>query len=573
MLRIEKTGGRQVVEQIEDPQSKGSSDAASGASRRAVAAQAAVFASGTMLSRVLGLIRDRMTAQYFGPEVRDAFIVAYRLPNLFRRVLGEGALSVSLVPVLVSLLTPNQGKKGTVEFESARRLVGAIFTLLLSITLTLTFLAVVWMPELLAALLPGDEYRSVAGKFELTVKLARLMFGFLIVITLYAFFMAILNSLKRFALSALAPALFNVAMIGAALVSKDFAAPENVLAISVLVGGLLQMGILVPQVIGAGLFPRFSFMWRVENRWAPIWKIPEVQRVFRAMGPGLLGLSVLQLSSLVSAYFASYLSQGSHFYLYCADRVNELPLSLFAVSMGIAVLPTLSGQFASGAKAEMASTLNHALRLMLFVALPAAIGMFFLAQPITEVLFLGREFRLRDAVQTAEVIQIYSVGLVATAGVRILVQGFYAMGNTWYPALAGVIALIVQIILSWAGTKAFGLKGLAAAGVFAGLTNLMLLAVAFGRWVAPLNWARLILSILRFLPASVALALATTAYNPLIDWMGSRTLTRAIALSTVIAIATLIYFSLSALFRIEESRETTGRLLGKLKSKIVRSQS
>ncbi len=533
--------------------------------RRAVTAAAFVFALGTFSSRILGLIRDRMTAQYFSPEVRDAFIVAFRLPNMFRRLLGEGALSVSMIPVLVELLTKkaSAAEGDQQHHEAAKRLVGSIFTLLLGITTTLSLLAVVFMDDIIRLLVSGEGYMSVPGKYELTVNLARVMFSFLILITMYAFFMAILNSLRRFALAAIAPTMFNIAMIGAAL-WRDVAAPEKVLAWSVIIGGFLQMAILIPSIVKAGYWPKLSFVWKIDGKWVPFWKVPEVQRVFRTIAPSLFGLSIVQFSSMISVYFASHLAQGSHFYLYCADRVLELPLSIFAVSVGSAILPTLSAQWARGDRESMTSTLSHSLRLIMFVALPSAIGMFMLAQPITEVLFLGKEFKYRDALATAEVIQVYSIGLLFTATTRILVQGFYSMGNTWYPALVGVMTLIVHLIFTWAGTKTFGLKGLAAASIFSSFVNLTMLAVAYGRWVGPLGWPNIFGRLGRFAVAGVALAAGCLVYEPLISEFGSRFFSRTFALLISILLGGGLYMAVAAAMGLEEYRETTARFLDKL---------
>lgn len=542
--------------------------------RRAVAASAFVFALGTLVSRILGLIRDRMTAQYFPVEVRDAFIVAFRLPNLFRRILGEGALSVSLIPVLVDLMTKRAeaAQKGvdTAEFEAAKRLVGAIFTLLLSITVTISGLAIVFMDDILRILVSGEGYMSVPGKFELTVKLARVMFGFLSLITLYAFFMAVLNSLRKFALAGLAPAMFNVAMIAAAFISRDFAAPEDVLAWSVIAGGFLQMGILIPSIVKAGYWPRFSLLWKVNGQWVPLWKVAEVQRVFRAMAPGLFGLSISQLSAMVSVYFASQLAQGSHFYLYCADRILELPLSLFAVSVGSAILPTLSAQWSRGDRPAMSATLSHSLKLIAFVALPSAIGMFMLAQPITEVLYLGKEFRYQDVVATSEVIQVYAVGLLVTATIRILVQGFYAMGNTWYPAIVGVITLLVHAAFSWAGTRAFGLKGLAGAAVLSAAVNVLMLAIAYDRWMGSLGWRSIFGRLARFAVAGAGLVAGCMVYEPIISEFGSRTVTRTFALSVSIVLAGGVYMAIAAAMGLDEYRETTARVIDKFMRKLKR---
>lgn len=546
-----------------------------GSERRAVAKAAFVFALGTLSSRILGLIRDRMTAQYFPIEVRDAFVVAYRLPNVFRRLLGEGALSVSLVPVLVDLLrkpaSSGRADRDPQLEEAARRLIGGIFTLLLSITVTISALAILFMDDILRFIVSGEGTMGVPGKFELTVRLARIMFGFLTLITLYAFFMAILNSLRKFALAGVAPAMFNISMIAAAFVSRDFAAPENVLAWSVIVGGFMQMAILIPSVVRAGYWPRFSLLWKVDGQWRPIWKLPEVRRVFMALGPSLLGLSILQLSSLISIYFASHLQQGAQFYMYCADRIQELPLSLFAVSVGSAILPTLSAQWSRGDRGAMTSTLSHSLRLIAFVALPSAIGMFILAQPITEVLFLGKEFKYQDVVPTAQIIQVYSLGLLVTAAIRIMVQGFYAMGNTWYPALVGVITLVAHVVFSWAGTRAFGLLGLAGANVLSAAVNLLMLSVAYERWLGSLGWKLIAGRLLRFAVAGVALALGCMVYDPIIAEFGSRFVTRTFALTVAILFGGGLYMAAAALMKLEEYQETVARVIEKIARKLKRS--
>ncbi len=538
--------------------------------RRAVTAAAFVFALGTFASRILGLIRDRMTAQYFSAEVRDAFVVAFRLANMFRRILGEGALSVSLIPVLVELLTKkaNAGETDSEHHQAARRLIGSIFTLLLTITSTLSLLAIIFMDDILRLLVSGEGYMSVPGKFELTVSLSRIMFSFLILITLYAFFMAILNSLRKFALAAIAPIMFNIAMIAAALVSREFAAPEKVLAWSVIVGGFLQMGILIPAIVKSGYWPKLSFVWKMDGQWLPFWKVPEVRRVFRTIAPSLFGLSILQFSTMISVHFASRLGQGTQFYLWCADRVLELPLAIFAVSVGSAILPTLSAQWARGDREAMTSTLSHSLRLIMFVALPSAIGMFMLAQPITEVLFLGKEFKYQDALATSEVIQVYSIGLLFTATTRILVQGFYSMGNTWYPAMVGAITLVVHLIFAWAGTTVFGLKGLAAASIFSSAVNLTMLAVAYGRWVGAIGWPNIFARLARFSLAGIALAAGCLVYEPMIREFGSRFFSRTFALGIAILLGGGLYMAVAAAMDLEEYRETTARFIDKLVRKF-----
>jgi putative peptidoglycan lipid II flippase len=527
--------------------------------KSSVAVSALIFALGTLASRILGLFRDMITARYFPVDVRDAFFNAFRLPNLFRRVLGEGSLSVSFIPIFVEILS---GKK-TSATESelrAKSLVGGVFSILMSVSIAISCLAIIFMDDMLRVLLSGQEYMSVPGKFELTVRLGRIMFAFLILISLYAFFMAILQSMKKFAMTALAPCFFNLALIAAALFSPRVAAPETVLAWSVIVGGFLQMAVLVPGVVKSGYFPRFTFKWNT----------PEILRVLKAVIPSTFGMSVMQITALVNMHFASRLPSGSHTYLYLADRILELPLSMFVVSVGSALLPTLAAYWAEGNREGMADTINHYIRLIIFVALPAALGMFVLAQPITEVLFMGREFSYDDAVKTSQVIQVYAFSVIVAAGVRILAQGFYAIQNTWFPAVAGSVALVSHILFAYALTKTFGLRGLAAASVLSATVNLLMLATAYNSWVGSLQVRKLGMSFAKFLVCGAVMVGSLQLYEPLLGMFGGRYVSRAFLLLGMIAIGAFAYMATAHFMRIPEYSETAATFGGKLKRKIGR---
>ncbi len=518
-----------------------------------VTGNAALFALGTLLSRILGLIRDMMMARYFPNDVRDAFINAFRLPNLFRRLFGEGSLSISFIPVFVDILSGRDSKSWAESDQRARDLVAGVFSLLMSITITLSLLATIFMPDILRVLLSGDAYMAVPGKFELTVRLGRIMFCFLILVSLYAFLMAILNSLQKFALTALAPCLFNVAMIAAAFFSPRFSAPEQVLAIGVLVGGFLQMLVLVPGVIRAGHFPRLRFAWESRDVW----------RVLKAFLPGMIGLSLMQLTIIVNMHFASRLPSGSQSYLYLADRILELPISLFVVSIGSALLPTLARFWSEGNRAALSSTLNHSLRLILFVAFPAALGMLFLARPIVDVLFLGREFKYADAVATAQVIQIYSLSVMMAAGVRILAQGFYAIQNTWFPALAGFVSLIAHVIFAVTLTQTFGLGGLAAASVCSATVNLLMLATAYSKWVGDLEPKRLVNSFAKFFVCGAVMVAVLMVHDRVLAIFGTRFFARASVLGATIFVGAGVYLAVARLLKVEELRDATAVLLAK----------
>lgn len=541
--------------------------------RRSVAVSALIFSVGTALSRILGLVRDVMTARYFNADIRDAFLNAFRLPNLFRRIFGEGSISVSFIPVFVDLLSGqvepawkdqaavSQKQGNDIAQEKAKALVAGVFTILLSITVSISLLAILFMPEIMHLLLSGQAYLDVPGKFALTVYLAQIMFGFLILISMFGYFMAILNSLRRFAMTALAPCFFNIAMISAAKVSPHFAAPEVVLAYSVLLGGFLQMGVLVPELIRSGYFPKFSFAWHS----------PEIMKVLKAVLPSVLGVSILQLTALVNMRFAAELPSGSHSYLYLADRILELPLSLFVVSIGSALLPTLAKFHSENNRVAMSETINHYIRLIVFVAWPAGLGIFILADPITDVLFLGREFKYVDVVKTANVIRVYSFAVMIYAGVRILAQGFYAIRNTWFPALASLVALFSHVLFAFVLTKQFQLEGLAAASVCSSFVNLMMLTMAYNSWVGSLQVKLLAKSFGKFILCGIAMALSLQIYHPLREILLGRFMgARAVSLFVVISFALFVYLLCAHLLRVQEFHETWGTLRSKLSGHHLR---
>lgn len=521
--------------------------------QRSVVVSALVFAGGTLLSRVLGLFRDMMIARYFSDDLRDAFLNAFRLPNLFRRILGEGSISVSFIPVFVDILS-GRGRRAsdTAQTETeaearARNLATGIFSILLTVTVTVSVLAILFMDDILYLFLNGSVYMSVPGKFDLTVKLGRVMFGFLILISLYGFFMAMLNALKKFALTAIAPCFFNLTVIAGALLSPRSVVPEFVLAWAVVLGGFVQMMVLVPALMRSGYFPRLTLRWNQ----------PEVMRVLKAVGPSMFGLSILQISALVNMRFAADLESGSHSYLYLADRILELPLSLFVVSIGSVLLPTLAKFWAENDRDGMGETINHYIRLIVFVALPAAIGMFVLANSITEVLFLGREFKYDDAVATASIIRIYAFLVVTSAGVRILAQGFYAIQNTWFPALAAAVALITHVLFAFALTRAFRLQGLAVASVASSLVHVLMLATAYNAWVGSLQIKVFFRSFGKFIVCGAVMAATLQAYPSIHRLIAGRFWgSRAFALGLAVTVGALVYMACAHLMRIHEYRET-----------------
>lgn len=525
-----------------------------------VVLSAGVTAFGILVSRVLGMVRDMAIAKFVDTNTRDAFLSAFRFANVFRRLFGEGGLGIGFIPILTDILAGRATSDLKEADKRAHEFVSAVFSMLVTVLIVLCLLAFLFMDKIFGFLLAGDGFDAVPGKLELAVQFARYMIVFPVLACLYALFMAILHSFRRFLIAAIAPALFNVVMIVAA---RSFLWTSDrqvlLLAIAVVVGGLVQAGVLVPSLVRLGFFPRISFDWNTKD----------VARFLSTLGPNLFTASVFQLSILVNLRFASDLPAGSQSQLYLAERILELPISLFVISFSQALLPTLAHFGARKETARITEEMNHAIRLALFVALPAALGMLVLAWPIVETLFLGREFKFLDAIQTAQLIRIYSVTVLAAAGTRILAQGFFAIGNTWYPALAGAVALITHVIFAYVLTREWGLNGLASASVASGTVNMLMLARGHVKWVAPIDVRRLLRSFAIFLACGGAMVSVIMWYDPVRRLVGANsTAAKSIFLVIAVGIGIAVYMGVAHVFRIPEYHET----LQTLRERLARSR-
>lgn len=513
--------------------------------------KAAVFMSlGTLLSRIFGLVRDIVFAANFPITVKDAFVVAFRLPNMFRRLFGEGSLSASFVPIFVDYLTEKQGEKPEDVLLRARQLADAVLTLLIIFTGVLTALGIIYMEPIMRLLVSGAEYQNVPGKFELTVKMAKIMFGFVALVTLYALLMSILNVYKRFFIPAVAPAVFNFILIIGALV-PDFEFHGDQLAWSVLIGGVFQLIMVVFPLVKIGEMPRATL-----HLWSH-----GVKLFFRNLIPSVLGMSVLQVMTLLNTNFASQLPEGSHSYIYFADRLLEFPLSLISVSLGVALLPTLSEYWARGDKAGMLAVAQKNIRLLLFLSLPCTVGFYFLSGPIVEVVYMRGAFTQKDVETTAMVLQIYSLLLIFTGFHRVTVPSFYAIKNTWLPASTSVISLTLHyFVASWA-VEHYGLAGLVGATTFTALSNLTMLLISYKFVFGHIGLPSIFKSVAHMTPSLIAIALFSPfAYKVLNDVTG-----RIVALTVAIAGAGVLFFFINTALSHPETSAMTAILKRKLK--------
>ena len=391
----------------------------------------AVVGSATMLSRVLGLLRDVVLANLIGANGNaDAFFVAFKVPNFLRRLFAEGAFAQAFVPILAD--TREHGGQAAV-----RALVDRVAGVLGGTLLLLTLITVMASPVVATIFAPG--FLRDPAKLALTGELIKLTFPYLLLISLTGFAGAILNSYQRFAVPALTPILLNLSLIAAALwFAPGFDEPVVALALGVLVAGFAQLLFQVPALAGIGLVPR--------PRWAP--RHEGVRRIMVLMVPALFGVSVSQINLLLDTVLASLLPAGSVSWLYYSDRLTELPLGVFAIAIATVILPTLSGQRARADDPAFASTLSWAIRSVLLIAIPATAALAILAEPLLVTLFQYGAFSGDDRAMAAASLRAYTLGLGAFMLVKVLAPGFYAREDMRTPVRIGIIAMAANMVLN-----------------------------------------------------------------------------------------------------------------------------
>jgi putative peptidoglycan lipid II flippase len=393
----------------------------------------ATVSAMTFVSRVLGFVRDAVIARAFGAGLyTDAFFVAFRLPNLLRRVFAEGAFSQAFVPILAEY----KMRRGDAE---ARTLVDHVTGLLAVALFAVTALGILAAPWIIYVSAPG--FAAVPAKFDLTVQLLRITFPYILFISLTSLAGGILNTYGRFAIPAFTPTLLNLSFIAFALWAAPwFDPPVLALAWAVFAGGILQLAFQVPWLARVGLLPRP----RLNFKDAGVW------RIVRQMGPAVFGVSIGQISLLINTIFASFLVTGSVSWLYYADRLMEFPTGVLGVALGTILLPSLSRSFAEKTADEYSKLLDWGLRLTLLLALPAALALAILAVPLISTLFHHGAFGRHDVAMTGQALVAYSVGLVGLILVKVLAPGFYARQNIRTPVKIGLLTLAATQLMNLA---------------------------------------------------------------------------------------------------------------------------
>ncbi len=455
------------------------------AAQTQVTKAAGVVGFATMITRISGFVRDMIVASKFGARTHaDAFFVAFRIPNMLRRLVGEGALTVAFIPVFMA-----EREKGE---EEAWALANAVMTLMALLLLGITVGGMALAPYIVDLLAPG--YHAVPEKFALTVRLTRINFPYIFFISLAALAMGILNSLQNFFASALAPLMLNLAMIASVLwLCPLLDVPVEGLGIGVVLGGMMQLGFQLPALWQRG------FRWRLNFDYHN----PAVRKIALLMLPGFFSLAVNQIAVLISTFLASYLPEGSVSYLYYANRLQEFPLGIFCMAVATAVLPTMSAQSAKGDYKQLAETLSFALRLVFFITMPAMIGLIVLRVPIVALLFERGEFTPAATAATADALLYYTVGLCAIAGVRIIVPVFYALKDTVTPVKWGVVAVASSIGLSFVLLKPLQHGGLALATSLASYVNLIALILVLRKRLGQIGWRGIFTSAVKVTAAAL----------------------------------------------------------------------
>jgi len=500
-----------------------------------ISRRAGIFGFYTLISRILGLIRDSVVAYFFGTQASaDAFYVAFRIPNLLRRLLAEGSLTMAFVPVFTESLRQSR--------EEGKKVADIVFTYL-SILLTLiTILGIIFAPQIVRLIAYG--FSSSPDKFALTVYLTRLMFPYIFLVSLMALAMGILNTFKIFGAPSASPILLNLGIIGgAAIASHWFAEPTVGLAVGVLVGGIMQLLLQLPWLSREGMLPRFNFDWRN----------PALKRIALIMIPSIYGGAVYQVNVLVITLLASFLPNGSVSFLWYADRVNEFPLGLFAVAVATATLPTLSDHAADQNHQAFKETLNYGLRIALSESIPAMIGIWLLAEPIVRVLFQRGEFTAESTIGTAGALRMFAVGIPFITGVRNVVPAYYAMKDAKTPVIVATVALVVNAIASLVLMKYLSHMGLALSMAIASAANFFMLLYVFRRRMGLMGGRKLAMGVLRTCVASLGIILVVMLARHVFGFFsGVHRYLEVGQLFGVIAVSVAVYLAILRLIGPEE---------------------
>jgi putative peptidoglycan lipid II flippase len=511
--------------------------------------RAGIVAIGTLTSRVLGALRDAAIAGFFAVSDTDAFVIAWTIPNTLRRVLGEGAVSAAIVPVFSEVME-TEGKARARSYVAA--VSGTMLLILAAVSLIGVFTSEFWTT------LYAAGYRDDAAKFGITVQLTRVVFPYILLVGMAALGMGILNAVGRFGVAAFAPSLLNVAVILAPFLFIGPAIwlglpPVASLALATLIGGVLQVVVQFPELARADLLP-----------WPKLdFQDPAVRKTLRLMGPVVLGSGIYQLNIILSRLFASYLPTGSPSFLYYAQRLVEIPQSLFALAVASATLPSLARLKNQGNHDDAKATLRYSLRLSLFVAIPSSVALVVLAEPTIAVVFRRGEFGDFHVRETAKALAYMAASTWAVAAIHPIIRMYYAYNDTRTPVYCSALNLVAFVIVSLTLRARLGHVAIAAGTSAGALAQLAGLLFVLPRRVGPLGLSEVGWSALRCTLASLVMGAIVYDLARLGRWNDGGALLRNLAVyAFAVLFGVAVYFATCKLARSRELDDLS-RALGR----------
>lgn len=532
-----------IEESVPPGSGRGAGSGARAARDRGMARAAGVISGATMMSRLLGLAREQVFAAQFGAGYAvDAFQVAFRIPNLLRDLFAEGAMSAAFVPTL----TRTQQEKGP---EAAMRLANLVINFLLVVISALVVVGIFAAPWIVRAMAPGFGF--IPGKLALTTLMTQIMMPFLLLVSLAAAVMGVLNTRRVFFLPALAPTLLNVGLIASGFLIAPFCPrfglePIVGMAIGALLGGLGQLLIQVPSLREQG------FRWRPELSFTD----PGVLRMVTLMAPASIGIAAMQVNVFASTFLASTLAQGSVSWLNYAYRLMQLPIGLFGVAIATVTLAEVSKHAAAGNLSDLRDTLSFSLRMVFLLTLPATFLLIALAEPIISLLYQYGRFTTADTAETARALWAYAVGLTAFSGVRVMVPAFYSLGMARVPVTVSLVTIAVTVALYFALMGPLHHMGLALATSIGSVLNFAILFAMLRRKIGPLGGRRLALSGAQITLTSIAAAAAATVTAGAIEGgVGLKSVgARLLLVGAAFGVGLFVFVTLGSFLRVSELR-------------------
>ena len=518
---------------------------------------AGVVSLAVLCSRLLGLVRDQVYAALFGGgALMDAFTAAFRIPNLLRDLFAEGALSMAFVTTFSKTVARG-------GHEAAWRLANKVATLTAVVLAVICVAGIVFSPQLVAAFAPGFE--QVPAKAALAVLLTRIMFPFILLVSLAALIMGMLNARNVFGMPALASSFFNLGSITGGVLLGYWLDPHFGpralvgFAIGTLFGGALQLCVQLPS------------LWRLGYRYRPDfqWRDPGIRAILGLMGPSVIAASTTQVNVLINSIFASDLGNGPIFWLSIAFRLMQLPLGLFGVALGTVTLPLLSRLVARGDLLSFRAELSRGMRLAFLLTLPSMVGLMMLAGPIMSVLYQHGRLNTHEALEAAGALRYYAVGLAGYAALKVLVNAFYALDRRKTPMLVSFAAVLLNLLFNWIFTfhLGWGVQGLAFSTGCVASCNFLVLYWLMRRQLSRLETRRMAMMLLKVSLACLALAAVcwASSHSLLAHWPVQRFLPKAGALLLTVLTGAVVFFVCGTLLRVEELHELLGLVRRRLR--------